>query len=479
MTKNKPFNVKLNDRMVKANTLVCVGLDPDPNQVPAAMRTAVDPVLAFTKHLIEQTAPYACVFKLNIAFYEALGIAGWQTLKGTIDAVPPEIPVILDAKRADIANSSEAYARALFEVLDVDAVTVSPYLGADSLEPFVRRADRGIFVLCHTSNPGATALQEMSCGGAMLYERIAELALSLNEHGNVGLVAGATYPEAIARLRRIAPTMPFLVPGVGTQGGDLEAAVEAAADEQGLGVVINSSRGIMYANDPALAAKNLRDAINAARMAVAGGQRRVLSVNEELVLELFDAGCIKFGQFKLHSGEIAPIYVDLRLLASEPSLLRKVARAFATAVRGVRYDRLAAIPYAAMPIGTALSLELGRPMIYPRREAKAYGTARAIEGRFEAGERALVVDDVITTGASKIEAIAPLQDAGLVVKDIAVLVDREQGGAESLVEQGYHVHSVLGLGTILETLLHRSRITAEQYEQTRNWLDQKRGQLTK
>jgi len=178
---------------------------------------------------------------------------------------------------------------------------------------------------------------------------------------------------------------------------------------------------------------------------------------------LFETGCIQFGAFTLKSGLISPIYLDLRLLVSHPPLLREVAHAMAEIAQRLPFDRLAAIPYAGLPIGVALALELNRPLIYPRREVKSHGTGRAIEGAFEPGETALLVDDLITRGDSKLEAIAPLEAAGLTVRDVLVLIDREQGGAEDLARHGYRLHAVFRLTEILDVLRESTRITPDRY----------------
>jgi len=189
-----------------------------------------------------------------------------------------------------------------------------------------------------------------------------------------------------------------------------------------------------------------------------------------LSTRLFEAGCIQFGTFTLKSGLTSPIYLDLRLLVSHPPLLREVARAMANTARELMFERIAAVPYAGLPIGVALALEMNWPLIYPRREVKEHGTRRAIEGYFQPGETALVVDDLITRGDSKLEAIAPLEAAGLTVHDVLVLIDREQGGAEDLARRGYRLHTILRLSDLLDSLRESARITPEQHAQVLRYL---------
>ena len=187
-------------------------------------------------------------------------------------------------------------------------------------------------------------------------------------------------------------------------------------------------------------------------------------MNNELILELHQIGAVKFGEFRLKSGIISPVYLDLRILISHPLVLRAAAQALAKVLGALDFDRIAAIPYAALPIGAAVALEMNRPLIYPRREKKEYGTGRSIEGEFCAGETVVVIDDVITTGASKIEAIEPLVAAGLNVRDIVVLIDREQGGAAELAERGYAVHAVLKMHEIMQVLKDTAKISDKEYD---------------
>ena len=250
------------------SSLVCVGLDPDPALMPQGMG-----VFEFNKAIIEATQDLVCAYKPNLAFYEALGGDGWRILQKTVEAVPYYIPVIGDAKRGDVGNTARAYAKALFEGLGFDAVTVNPYLGGDAVEPFLAYEDRCTFLLCRTSNPGAADFQSLvGPDGIPLYEAVARKALEWNTRGNLGLVVGATAPAELRRIRELCPQMPLLIPGVGAQGGDLEAVVASGQDAQGGGIIINSSRQVLYASSgpdfasaARAAAQALKDAINACR----------------------------------------------------------------------------------------------------------------------------------------------------------------------------------------------------------------------
>jgi len=448
------FSALLTASARSRDSLLCVGLDPR-GESPEALR-------ADCLRLIAATAPYAAAFKPNYAFFEAFGAEGVAALRDVIAAVPEGILVILDAKRGDIAETSEASARGLFDTLGAHAVTVSPYMGGESLRPFWDRPDRGIFALCKTSNPGAGEFQEVALeGGGALFEEVARRAAHWSPHDNVGLVVGSTYPEAIARARALAPEAWFLVPGIGAQGGDLERSVDAGLRPDGLGMLINASRSIANAAEPGAEARRLRDAINAARAATRRKSAAATPLSA-LARDLIETQCVRFGAFTLKSGAISPIYLDLRRLVTYPAVLRRVAQAYAHVLRGLHFDRLAGIPYAALPIATAISLEAGWPLIYPRREAKEYGTRATIEGEFKPGETVAVIDDLVTTGDSKIETIQKLEGAGLKARDIVVLIDRGQGAAAILAASGYALHSVVTLPALLDEWLRTGAISAAQ-----------------
>ncbi len=231
----------------KNKSLLCVGLDPDPGLMPEKVG-----VLEFNRAIIDATADLVCAYKLNLAFYEALDDEGLDALKRTIKYIPDDIPVIGDAKRGDIGNTARAYAKAIFDNLTFDATTVNPYLGFDSVEPFIQYRDKGVFILCRTSNVSAVDLQSLRCeaesGYRPLFEIVALKASQWNKHGNIGLVVGATYPEELRLIRQIYPDMPILIPGIGAQGGDLASAVRYGVNGQGEKAIINSSRQIIYAS---------------------------------------------------------------------------------------------------------------------------------------------------------------------------------------------------------------------------------------
>jgi orotidine-5'-phosphate decarboxylase len=261
----------------RSDSLVCVGLDPEIERFPQQVAEQPSPIFQFNKAIIDATADLVCAYKPQFAHYAAYEAE--DQLERTIDYIHrayPGVPVILDSKRADIGNTAERYAIEAFERYGADAVTVNPYLGGDSLEPFLRREDRGIVVLCRTSNPGARDLQdlELGAGGRRLYHVVAELAATRwNTSGNCLLVVGATYPQELAEIRRIVGDMPLLVPGVGAQGGDVSQVVRNGQTAAGTGLIVSSARGILYASsgdDFASAARvatlALRDQINVHRL---------------------------------------------------------------------------------------------------------------------------------------------------------------------------------------------------------------------
>jgi len=260
------FNEKLKAAAEKNRSLLCVGLDVDPDLM------AERDVLRFCRAIVDATSDLVCAYKPNYSFFESLGLDGLSALMKVREYIPAHVPVIIDAKRGDLGNSSVFSARALFDVFGFDAVTVNPYMGFDALEPYFAYRDRTSLVLCRTSNPSAEEFQSLKIGDRPLYEVVAERTKSWNEYGNIGLVVGATYPGELERVRALCPDQVILVPGVGPQGGDLEASVRAGVDAKGQNAIISASRQVLYASkaedypDAARAtALRLRNAINQAR----------------------------------------------------------------------------------------------------------------------------------------------------------------------------------------------------------------------
>lgn len=273
------FLEKLSMASRQHNSLLCVGLDPEPDRFPAHLRSmpVAQAVVHFCQAIIEVTAPYVCAYKPNLAFFEVLGPEGMYVFQEVLRAIPAPVPIIADAKRGDLGNTARNYAAALFDVYGCDAVTVNPYLGYDSVAPFLAYQQKGVLLLCRTSNPSAHDFQDLPVQGEKgqvrpLYEVVARRVQSWNEAGNCGLVVGATYPQELRAIRALCPNMLILIPGVGVQGGDLEASVIAGVDAMDEKAIIAVSRSVLYAgsgNDFATVAANearlLRDRINEAR----------------------------------------------------------------------------------------------------------------------------------------------------------------------------------------------------------------------
>jgi len=274
------FAEKLQAATQNNKSLLCVGLDVDAQLAPPHLLERDDWIVEFNRGIVEATHDLVCAYKPNVAFYEAYGAQGMRALKATLELIPDEIPVIADAKRGDIGNTASAYASAMFDHYGFHAVTVNPYLGRDSLEPFLERDDRGIIILCKTSNPGSSDFQDVLCQyedrTIPLWELVAERVVEWNTRGNCGLVVGATYPAILERVRGIADDLPILIPGIGPQAGDLQGAVRAGAPRQDSLAIVNAARQVIYASRgddwkqaARQAALDLRRDINDARPAFA------------------------------------------------------------------------------------------------------------------------------------------------------------------------------------------------------------------
>lgn len=266
------FYRKLRTIQKKNNSLLCIGLDTDINRIPEFLFEYGDPIYEFNRRIVDATRDIVCAYKINLAFYEVTGEHGWYTVHQTLARIPEEIVTIGDAKRGDIGNSSEAYAKLIVDDYEFAACTVNPYMGEDSVKPFAKNAHQGVFVLTLTSNPGAKDFQYLRVRGRPLYEHVIAHVKKWNRRKNYGFVVGATRPRELKRIRSLVNDMPLLLPGIGAQGGDLEASVRYGCDREGFMAVINASRSILYASngeDFARAARaeavRLRNAINTLR----------------------------------------------------------------------------------------------------------------------------------------------------------------------------------------------------------------------
>ncbi|MBU0928952.1 MAG: orotidine-5'-phosphate decarboxylase [Spirochaetes bacterium] len=434
------FFKRLEAAWTERGTALCVGLDPRLRPGEGA-----DDLYRRSKAIVDATARYAACFKPNVAFYEAFGAAGIDALVRLVKSVPDGVPVLLDAKRCDIGPTAEAYAKACFEAIGADAVTLSPYMGRDAVDPFLAYEDKAVFLLARTSNPRAGVFQDVDAGGLPLYALVARECSSWSDR--VGLVAAGNDVQGMAVVRAAAPGAWLLAPGIGAQGGDIATAWKAGARSDGMGVLPVAARSVAEAADSGAAAADLvasmKKAAEGATRATGVGFDGATLLKKRIMRGLLDTGCFKTGSFVLKSGKTSPFYIDLRRVISDPSLLDAVAQAYALASEGAAYDRVAGIPAAALPLATATSMRLRVPMVWPRMPAKDHGTGVRVEGAFNKGERALLLDDLITTGTSKIEAIEILRGEGLVVEDLVVLIERGKQGRRDMETAGVRLRSFM------------------------------------
>ena len=465
----------LDERARRTGSLLCVGLDPLPSDLPEPTAEAAR---AYCRRMIESTSDITLAYKFNTACFRAFGAEGWSILREAIALVPQGIPTILDSKTGEIPSNASLHANADFKLLGAQSITLNPYLGYDSLQPFIKNAEQGAFLICKTTNTGTVDLQDLPLAGEglplHLYEKVALLAQDWNANNNLGLVASATHAEELGRIRYLAPNLWIVAPGIGSTNGELAATLKNGLRADGLGLLIPASRAIWRAADPRQAALALHEAITRHRKELKGSgpvtSHPEITFPAALADDLLATGCVRFGQFTLKSGDTTPIYIDLRQLVSHPHLLAEVSAAYLPILRELNFDRIAALPYAALPIATTLSLQSGWPVVFPRKEARSYGTRTEIEGKFNTGESVVVINDIAGTGLSKFEAIEKLTSAGLVVQDVVVLIDRQLGAAEALAEQGMRLHSVLTLSALLDYWEATGRVSDENLNAAREFV---------
>ena len=472
------FTDKLNQAIAKNNSLLIVGLDPNPEMMPSEYlqgnRELIKSIEEWLLWVIESTSDRVCAYKPTLGFYEALGIPGLQLLEKILQAIPNSIPVILDAKHSDL-NTSTVFAKAIFEQWQVDAVTLTPYAGQDHAAPFLVYSDRAVFILAHTSNPKAETLQRYPNLESAFYLQVVKEAQTWATPEQLYLEVGTTNTDVLSKIRAIAPERTILLRSLWSKKNNLESLINIGLNDIGQGLLIPIPQDFLADKNLATEVANLNQKLNTYRQAKTD---RAASCDiwtadvclltshpyQSLILELFDIGCLLFGEYVQASGATFSYYIDLRKIISNPHIFNQVLDAYGDIVQQLEFDRIAGIPYGALPTATGLALNLQRPMIFPRKEVKAHGTRRLIEGNFQPGEKVVVIDDILISGNSVMEGAEKLKSAGLKIDDIVVFIDHEGGVKQRLKDNGYNAYSVLSISEITNTLFEAGRITQAQYD---------------
>ncbi|NJK37399.1 MAG: bifunctional orotidine-5'-phosphate decarboxylase/orotate phosphoribosyltransferase [Oscillatoriales cyanobacterium RM1_1_9] len=467
------FN-KLLTAIDRYQSLLYVDLNPDPEAAHLRFTDHQDRI----KHLLQQTQGQICAFKLNLGLYQASGTAGLELLQWALQQLPPDIPTILDAKFGDL-NSSTAFARLVFEQWRCDACTIVPYGGQDQVTPFLLYPGKAVLILGTTANPSAARIQDYPNPQQPLYLELIKTAQTWGTPDQLGLTVGMM-ADVLALVRKAVPERLILVEGNVaeendlTQEHDLISILAAGLNPHGEGLLLPVPPRLLSESTNSEALKHLRDSINLTRRQIVEDSPTCelwlpdvcfleAQPHRDLILQLYDIGCILFGEHVQASGKVFPYYIDLRRIISIPQVFHQIVRAYADILQQLTFDRIAGIPYGSLPTATGLALRLERPMIFPRKEVKAHGTGRLIEGHFQLGETIVVVDDILITGNSVVQGAEKLKSVGLQVQDIVVLIDHGNNVRENLQNQGYQAHSVLSLNEIAETLYQSNRISAVEF----------------
>ena len=472
------FAAKLERAISTNNSLLVVGLDPNPEMMPANYRTLesddlIDRLEAWLLWVIASTQADVCAYKPTLGFYQALGIAGLQLLERILESIPATIPIILDAKHSDL-NTSTVFAKTVFTQWQIDAVTLTPLAGQDHAAPFLVYSDKAVFILCHTSNPQAEIIQRYPSPEQPFYLHLIKEAQSWATPEQLYLEIGTTNVETLRKIRAIAPERTILLRSLWSKQGNLDALINIGLNDSGEGLLIPIPQDFLASEHLTAKVIDLKAKINGDRQSriKQGSSCELWTPNvcllkqhpyQSLILQLFDIGCLLFGEYVQASGATFSYYIDLRKIISNPQIFDRVLTAYGDIVRELEFDRIAGIPYGALPTATGLALNLQRPMIFPRKEVKAHGTRRLIEGEFNPGEKVVVIDDILISGKSVMEGADKLKSAGLQIDDIVVFIDHEGGVKDRLADNGYRAHSVLSISEITDTLYEAGRIDRQQY----------------
>ncbi|MBE9205463.1 bifunctional orotidine-5'-phosphate decarboxylase/orotate phosphoribosyltransferase [Nostoc sp. LEGE 06077] len=468
------FFDKLYLNIAQNQSLLFAGLDPNPEMMPSGYRSQdiITGLENWLQFIIAETADFVCAYKPTLGFYQALGIPGLELLYTTLAAIPSHIPIILDAKHSDL-NTSSIFAHTVFTEWDVDAITLSPYPGQDHVAPFLVYPDKAVFILCCTSNPGAETIQQYPANDSPLYLQVVKEAKNWGTPEELGLEVGTTNPDVLGLIRAVAPERTIMARSIWAEGSNLKQILEAGLNSNGDGLLIPVPQDMLANSNLSQEIQSLRAEINQTKSQITADASSCSvwlpdvrfedqQLQNDLILQLYDIGCIMFGKFVQASGAIFPYYIDLRKIISNPQVFNQVLSAYEKILRNLNFDRLAGIPYGSLPTATGLALRLNCPMVFPRKEVKAHGTRKVIEGNFLAGEIVVVVDDILISGKSVMEGAEKLKSAGLNVHDIVVLIDHEQGVQARLRENGYRSYAVFTISQIVKTLYQAGRINDEQ-----------------
>ncbi|WP_216904682.1 bifunctional orotidine-5'-phosphate decarboxylase/orotate phosphoribosyltransferase [Synechococcus sp. CCY 9618] len=495
------FFVRLTDAIAARQSLLVTGLDPNPEMLQVwahrrgmGGRSFLSQARHWIKAVVEATADHVCAYKPSLGFYQALGPVGLDLLREVRELVPLEIPLIIDAKHGDL-NSSSALAHYLFRELGADGVTLSPLAGQDIAAPFLLYPEKAVVITCHSSNAAARVLQHHPDENDPLYLRIVRECQLWATPDQLLLEVGTSDPAILARVRQEAPERFLILRSLWGEEDRLDALLEAGLSPAADGLLMPLPQNLLVEDDIATRAAALKQRISERRdrwlelrardhsdvCSLWLPQRRldssapsgsdpagdgVSDPMDELILDLFDIGCLLFGDYVQASGAVFNYYVDLRQIISDPNLFHRVLHAYAGQLGELVFDRIAGIPYGSLPTATGLSLQLHKPLLYPRKEVKAHGARRLIEGDFEEGDRVVVVDDILITGGSVLEGIAKLESSGLEVEDVVVFIDHggkaDSSACQRLARGGYRCHAVLDIERITAVLHAAGRLSDAQ-----------------
>ncbi len=504
------FFVQLTDAIAERQSLLVTGLDPNPEMLQSwatrhsmGGRSFLSQARHWIKAVIEETAPHVCAYKPSLGFYQALGPVGLELLLEVRDLVPRELPLIVDTKHGDL-NSSSAMAHYLFKVFGADAVTLSPLAGQDIAAPFLLYPGKAVVMTCHSSNQAARLFQHYPSEETPLYLQIVRETQLWGTPEQVLLEVGTSDPAILARVRAEAPERFLILRSLWSEEDNLEAMLEAGLSAAADGLLLPLPQHLLVEDNLAAKAEVLKQQISSTRERWLEKQDRTNPGQQDgprcdlwlpeptpsrvlletqakpaqqdqsqadgalssLIVELFDIGCLLFGEYVQASGAVFNYYIDLRQIISDPNLFHRVLHAYAGQLEGLIFDRIAGIPYGSLPTATGLSLQLRKPLIYPRKEVKAHGSRRLIEGDFKEGDQVVVVDDILITGASVLEGIAKLESSGLVVRDVVVFIDHggdhDRHAKERLSKAGYRCHAVLSIDQITGVLHQAGRLNDAQ-----------------